>query len=84
MVRSCKSGKQLYPDEPTALVALLEVWGRTPFRAGEGPKTVYRCEDCGNWHFTSKGATHPELEAYMRSPEFLLKRKASDWEDRFR
>lgn len=84
MVRFCKSGKQYYADEQTALMALLEVWGRTAFRAGEGPRTVYRCDDCGGWHFTSKGTVHPQLEAYLQTPEFQLRRKAADWENRFR
>jgi len=84
MARKCKSGKQVYPDESLAVEALLEVWGRTDFRSGEGPKTVYCCEECGSWHFTSKGAMHPRLDTFTRSPEFALRRKAAEWEDRFR
>ena len=84
MPSSCSSGKVLFPNEELAVNALLDVWSRMPFRPGDGPVTVYRCEDCGQYHFTSQGAVHPRLQELIDSGGLDRMREASRWEDKFR
>lgn len=84
MAISCRSGKTIFSSEDHAIKALLDVWSRTPFRPDEGPKTIYRCEDCGLFHFTSKGDMHPELKELLDSGKLDRMREAARWEDKFR
>ncbi len=50
------TGKYRHPSEQRALAIL----DSRVFRNGEGnfPRGVYQCEDCGDWHLTSKLASH--------------------------
>jgi hypothetical protein len=84
MKHSCPSGKQSYFDENQAIAALLDLWSRIDFKKGQGPVTVYCCEDCGNYHFTSSGSMHPRLDELLKSGNTRLTRTASEWEKKLR
>ena len=50
----CISGKKGYADEELAVDALIQHQIRN-YSSHPGATNIYICEDCGNWHFTSKG-----------------------------
>jgi len=83
-MQNCSSGKQLFPTEDLAVEALLDLWSRVDFGSGSAPVTVYPCEDCGQWHFTSKGIRHARLEELIKSGRLDLLRRASDWDRKLR
>ena len=51
--RAC-SGKQSYPDQASARLALQWVLSKGKFSRGKAPCRVYPCEACDSWHLTSK------------------------------
>lgn len=51
----CVTGKKMYTSRQLAEEALIDVRARFQYRETAGPVTVYQCDDCGCWHFTSKG-----------------------------
>ncbi|MBM3178475.1 MAG: hypothetical protein FJZ78_10770 [Bacteroidetes bacterium] len=79
MKKGCPSGKKLFESESLALEALYDVWSRTEFQKGEGPISVYTCEDCGHFHFTSKGTFHPKLEEFLKENNLRISREAERW-----
>lgn len=79
MKKVCPSGKKLFETESLALEALCDVWSRTEFRQGEGPVSVYGCEECGKIHFTSKGHMHPFLEKFLKENNLRISREAEKW-----
>jgi hypothetical protein len=58
----CVTGKRQYDTQSQAEEALIETRGRFVFREGSGPIDVYQCDDCGYWHFTSKGTVSDLLK----------------------
>lgn len=80
----CTSGKTSYSSENQATDALIDVWSRNTFREGEGPVTIYRCDECSEFHFTSKGDTHEKLKDLIQSGRLEKLREAARWEDKFR
>lgn len=74
----CPSGKNQYLSQAIAEDALIEA--RT--RHGDersGPVNVYLCEECGQWHLTSKGGMNQRLADYMRSGKLKLNQEANRW-----
>lgn len=82
--KHCPSGKQVFVSEDVAVGALLDLWSRVDFGKGAAPITVYACSDCGQYHFTSKGARHPKLDDLLSGNDLVLRRKAAAWEQKFR
>lgn len=68
---SCVTGKRQYNTRNIAEEALIHARARNGYRPNSGPIAVYQCDDCGLWHFTSKGATSDIL----KSPETQKKIK---------
>lgn len=75
---SCATGKRQYGSEALAEDALLETRARHGDEK-EGPVAVYRCEDCGQWHLTSKGAMNPRLADYIRSGKMKRDQEGEHW-----
>ncbi|SNS69849.1 hypothetical protein SAMN05421640_0900 [Ekhidna lutea] len=84
MSDKCISGKKCFESEELAEEALIQNHIRNNYRGGEGPVNVYQCDNCGYWHFTSKGDKSEKL----RDPEVLefieRERRAFDWERKLR
>ena len=68
-----------YPSSEIAIEALIQAYSRFSFPKGTGPITIYLCEECGNFHFTSKGIMHPELEKYLSGKHINRDREAERW-----
>ncbi len=49
-----------------------------------GPINVYQCDECGDWHFTSKGDPHPDLFSDDVQSRLKKEREATHWERRLR
>lgn len=75
---ACPSGKKQYPTLGQAEDALIDA--RTEHGSEKsGPVAVYRCEDCGHWHLTSKGAMNARLAEYIKSGKLKLNQQAARW-----
>lgn len=78
----CVSGKKAFENRHLAEEALIEHMIRFNHTAGRGPVNIYECEDCGLFHFTSKGNPHPILE--QKRDYIKRQQDARDWENRLR
>ncbi len=81
-LRSCPSGKRAFVTEVQAEEALID----TRTRRGDdrqGPVGVYRCEDCGQFHLTSKGPMNARLAQYIKDGKLKLNQEAERWKSKF-
>jgi hypothetical protein len=69
--------KRSYLTENLALDALIEA--RIRF-VQNSSVTIYQCEDCGQWHLTSRGNVHPRLAKELESGNVEKSRLAYQWE----
>ena len=75
---TCRTGKRIYQTETIAEEALLDAHSRNNY-AGAGPIAVYQCEECGYYHFTSKGTMNKRLAEQIASGKIKLQQQANDW-----
>ena len=75
---TCRTGKRVYQTESLAEEALIDAHSRNQF-AGTGPIAVYHCEECGYYHFTSKGPINKRLAEQIASGKIKLQQQASEW-----
>src|SRR5690606_2000382 len=64
---TCPTGKRAYLSEEIALEALIGAWVHYDRSRGDGPVAIYRCDDCGQYHLTSKGPMHETLKNIWRT-----------------
>ena len=76
----CPSGKRVYLSHELAEEALINAWSTYHYYTGSGPISIYQCEDCGHYHFTSKGPMNLKLEEELKSGKIDKAREASAWE----
>ena len=76
----CATGKIVFQSESLGEDALIDVWIRNNYQAGQGPVAIYRCDDCGNFHFTSKGAMNERLKKELDNGSILKYRRGFDFE----
>ena len=77
---TCVSGKKVFIHEQIAEDALIEAWGRNNYASNAGPVSVYKCDDCGYYHFTSQGNMNVRLANEIASGKIKLQREANYWE----
>lgn len=80
----CQTGKVSYDHEEIALEALVQNRARYNHTEGSGPINIYQCEDCGSFHFTSRGPMNQALASDENLARIKLGRQASFWEDKFK
>ena len=80
---TCPTGKRVYPTEVIAEEALIDSHSRNNY-AGTGPVAVYQCEECGYYHFTSKGPMNKKLAEQIASGKIKLQQQASQWSQKWR
>lgn len=49
-----------------------------------GPIAVYRCDDCGYFHFTSQGQMNEKLASYLATGKMKRQKEANDWQDKLK
>jgi hypothetical protein len=74
----CASNKKVYPSKEIAEEALIEAHSQFDYKGG-GPVGVYQCEDCGNFHFTSKGPMNQKLAELIKDGKLNRTREANQW-----
>jgi hypothetical protein len=74
----CPTGKRVYLTEAMAEDALIDAHSRHQY-AGTGPIAVYQCEDCGYYHFTSKGEMNKKLAEQITGGKIKRQQEANQW-----
>lgn len=62
IMRLCSSKKITYGSYSAAVTALIEARRKSNYSIGEGPQNVYQCHICEQYHLTSRGPMHKELQ----------------------
>ena len=75
----CVSGKRMYSNQEVAEDALIEAWTRFDYSAGNGPVAVYQCEDCGQFHLTSRGPMNERLSGALSGGKIQRQKEADRW-----
>lgn len=75
----CVSGKRMYATQDIAEDVLIETWTRFDFAPNNGPVGVYRCEDCGRFHLTSKGPVNERLARALSEGTIQRQKEADRW-----
>ncbi|UXP33517.1 hypothetical protein N6H18_06065 [Reichenbachiella agarivorans] len=78
----CVTGKNCYHSLYEAEQALIENRIRFHHSDNSGPQNVYLCDDCGTYHFTSRGPMNQTLADNLDS--IKTQRIARDWEQKLR
>jgi hypothetical protein len=69
----------MYPTDAIAEEALLAAWATYTYRTGDGPVAVYRCDDCGSYHLTSKGPMNQRLAQALASGDISRQKDSDAW-----
>lgn len=80
---TCSSGKKVYTTQLMAEDALIEAWQRYNMSTSNGPIAIYKCEDCGYFHFTSRQPMNERLAKYLSEGKLKRDQEAKYWEDKF-
>ncbi len=80
----CISGKRAFLSEPLATDALFEAHIQFNYRAGTGPVAFYKCEDCGQYHLTSKGTMNAQLAEALANGTIKKLKAAAEWDEKFK
>lgn len=83
-MKKCGTGKRLYPSQQLAEEALIESHIHFEHRAGDGPVTVYQCEDCGEYHLTSRGPMNERLAKQLADGTIGRLKEANLWKNKFK
>lgn len=80
----CVTGKKAYLTQELAEEALIGAHTRFDYGKGKGPVGIYRCEDCGNFHLTSKGPVNSKLDQHLKDGTINRQKQADEWLNKFR
>jgi hypothetical protein len=80
----CITHKKVFPSIAIAEDALIDSWSKFNYAPGKGPVAIYRCDDCGYYHFTSQGAMNEKLKTHIRSGSIKLQKEANAWMDKLK
>lgn len=64
--------------------ALLDLWTKNEYVPGHAPITIYKCEDCREFHLTSRGPMNERLCEAIKSGKIKLQREANRWVNRLK
>lgn len=78
-MKTCITNKKVYSTLEMAEDALIDARVKFDFSHGSGPVTVYRCDDCGGYHLTSKGAMNEKLARYIAEGKLQRLQEANRW-----
>lgn len=83
-MKKCSSGKRAYGSESLAVEALIEAHIQFNYRSGNGPMSIYQCDECGQYHLTSKGLMNDRLAAALKDGSIARQRAVVQWQERFK
>lgn len=83
-MKSCITKKKSYPTREIAEDALIEARIQYEYPEGGGPVNVYQCEDCGDFHLTSKGPVNGKLAAHLSEGKIKRQKEAGHWMDKLK
>lgn len=75
----CVTQKKLYLTQQLAEEALIGARTRFDYAKSYGPVAVYRCDDCGYFHLTSKGPVNEALTQQLKDGKIDRQKQADDW-----
>lgn len=78
-MKACPSGKKGFSTESLAIDALIDANIRYEYPRGDGPVAIYRCEDCGQYHLTSRGPEHARLTECRNNGSLARSKEAYHW-----
>ena len=79
MKPKCVSGKKLFVSQRLAEDVLIDLWTKNEYKSGQAPIAVYKCEDCGHYHLTSRSPMNDRLTAFLASGKLKIHREANLW-----
>jgi hypothetical protein len=83
-MKKCITGKRTFSTAEQAEGALLEAYMRFDYAEGRGPVAIYRCDDCGEFHLTSKGPMNEKLSVYLASSKLKRDKQAHEWMEKLK
>jgi uncharacterized Zn finger protein len=75
----CITHKKCFPTLDVAEDVLIEAQTNYDYAPGSGPIAVYQCEDCGQFHLTSRGPMSVRLAQYLASGAIRRQKEANRW-----
>lgn len=81
---TCTTGKRRFATEELAVQALIEAHSVYHYQPGQGPQSVYVCDECGDYHFTSRGPMNAQLKEAIESGRMRRAQQANQWKEKFR
>ncbi len=83
-MKPCPTHKKIYPSEAIAEDALLEAHVRFDYGKSSGPIAIYQCDECGYYHFTSKGIINAKLATFLNSSSKKIEDEATRWQNKWK
>lgn len=83
-MKKCVTGKRLYPSQQFAEEALIESYIHFEHRTGGGPVAVYQCDECGEFHLTSRGPMNERLAKLLADGTIKRQKEASQWQNKLK
>ncbi len=74
----------MYFSKELAEEALIGAHTAYDYAGGQGPIAVYQCEDCGEYHLTSRGLMNERLAQYIADGKLKLEKEANRWLGKFK
>jgi hypothetical protein len=84
LMDKCSSGKRMYSTQQVAEDVLIETWTRFDFTPQNGPLSVYLCDDCGQFHLTSRGPMNERLSKALAEGTIQRQKEADKWLGKWR
>lgn len=75
----CVTQKKVYLTQALAEGALVGARTRFDYAKDRGPVGVYKCNDCGYYHLTSKGPVNPTLTQNLNDGTIDREKEANEW-----
>ncbi len=76
---ACITQKKMFDTKEMAEDVLLKTRSKFDYTTGNGPVNVYKCDDCGYFHLTSKGPMNERLSKYIADGKLARDKEANRW-----
>ncbi len=83
-MKKCISGKRIYHLHQLAEDALIEAHIHFEYKSDGGPIAVYQCDECGDYHLTSRGPMNERLAGLLKDGTIKREKEAGRWQSKFK